>query len=167
MFGRTTQYVVKDSTFVVAYNETFDVRELAENGALRLIVRLTGQERTLSDRAISTVVDSIETSSHAAGIDRDVVRREVSMYRSIPAHGPILGDDAGNIWVREYAQPGGDRARWLVFAPDGTLRAIADLPEGKKVLAVDEASVVVLSSTADGAEAVAVYPLLKSGGPRT
>jgi hypothetical protein len=48
----------------------------------------------------------------------------------MPAFGRLRVDDEGNVWVEEYRVTSTDPSHWMIFGPEGLLKAELDWPAG-------------------------------------
>ena len=77
----------------------------------------------------------------------------------LPAHGRILVDATGHLWVQRYRASGAEPDLWTVFDPDGRVLETVEVPDGLFLFEVGED--YVLGSTADELDIryVVAYPL--------
>ena len=61
---------------------------------------------------------------------------EMQEPEHFPAHGRLVADALGYLWVQEYRLPGEGDAPWLVFDTEGRLAARVSLPEGLNVFEI-------------------------------
>jgi hypothetical protein len=89
----------------------------------------------------------------------------VPVAEAKPAHGRLLLDPAGQLWVNQWnlwADHLKDGPQWWVFDPDGRMVATARMPEGFRAFHVGDD--VVLGRVQDqlGVERVVRMPLTRS-----
>ena len=163
MFGRTTRYVVDGDQFIVANNDTWEIRRYNRDGGLRTIVRVVGEPRRLTGHDYDVAIDSMmaERPEGTAAM-RELWRQEISHYETLPAYSAVLADSDHNLWVREYGRPGADRSRWTVFDRDGAFLAFAEMPAKATLLAVGSDYALVLARGADDEERVHLHWLHRS-----
>jgi hypothetical protein len=97
-----------------------------------------------------------EDAAHHRTLMRDTPHAEV-----FPAHGAILVDADGNLWVEEYRQPGDDRPRWTVFDPAHGMLGTVELPEGLTVFQIGADFVLGKWTDDFGVEHVRLHDLIK------
>jgi len=115
----------------------YEVEIWDATGSLRSIFRVdtppraftAGMKRSWRDQAVSAAeADGRPQSAIRALRNADLPEFLPSLGSSRNVGGPprILSDDLGRTWVVEY--PGRVRQRWLVWAPDGELAGVVQLP---------------------------------------
>ncbi len=77
-----------------------------------------------------------------------------------PAHLEMLMDQAGRLWVRDFA-PDWEEGTWRVFDPDGRGTSSLTLSVGLRVVDAIEDRVLVVGAEALRVETVRVYGLLR------
>jgi hypothetical protein len=90
-----------------------------------------------------------------------VIRRVSASTDTLPAYRGAEVDVAQNLWVREFALKKDSIDRYLVFGPDGRLRARAALPS-LVVSRLGDDYVTTTEETADGQPVARVWHLRKA-----
>lgn len=122
--------------------------------------------RCLADAPDPAIVqiDSLLLAGLAAG--------KVPFPGTLPAHGRLLSDPAGMVWVQAPSPVGLERAcgtllpgaaEWSVLDRNGSVVATVSAPAGLRVQQVTADAVVGVWLDADGAEHVRVHRLARSG----
>lgn len=118
-----------------AHGGAWEIRVLGPDGGVRRIVRLDRERRPLTGADWSEAVEG-----RTGDVDDPSARKQQErMYGKMPRpdRHPALDamevDASGRLWVREAGgddTSGGDdqEDRWLVFSPEGRLRAVARTP---------------------------------------
>jgi hypothetical protein len=84
---------------------------------------------------------------------------------TVPSYDAMLVDRLDHLWVRRMPRAIGATAEWIVFAPDGTVRARLELPERFDVYEIGSDYVLgVAVEVATGQQAVRVYRLARGDG---
>lgn len=82
---------------------------------------------------------------------------ETPVPKTTPAHGELLVDYAGRLWVRHYTPPWDSSNAWMVFDADGTWIGDVALPPGLQVLEVGDGYVLGLFRDESDVEYVRLY----------
>lgn len=81
-----------------------------------------------------------------------------------PAHGRLIADAGGNMWVERYPRPmSTDPTPWLIFEREGRLIGRADVPPDLRIFEIGENAVVGVRRDAEGVERVSVHRLRRPG----
>jgi hypothetical protein len=136
MLAHNAAVAMNDSLVFVGDQSDFEVRAYDIQGALTRIIRLTGLDLTAGpDERLSALEAAVD---RAPAGERAALRAHLSAMTvpsTRPAYGPLLVDDAGNLWVGSYEHAGPSRF-WTVFGPDGSLRATVPVPPRFQLLQV-------------------------------
>ena len=170
-FTRAARTIAWGGLFVVAPNDTYEIRAYEPAGTLSRIVR--------RDHAL-IVPTSIHTD---AEIERRVALRppeqqderrrglremfdDVPIAETFPAFDQLLADALGNLWVQEYDLPGEQRANplWTVFDPEGRALGFVETPAGMNVFEIGADYILGRATDDLGVEYVQVWSLIRSGG---
>jgi hypothetical protein len=143
-----------------------EVRRYALDGTLELILRfaddaLPSEPTSYDERSLPPDMPA-EVRADLAG----ALRRMAAELGGTP-FSDFTVDDSGHIWLRESAgdlEEAGSQARWYVFASDGLLEAVADLParwraRGPANLTVGSDYVLALEHSDLGEETFLLVPL--------
>lgn len=144
-----------------------DIRVLGYDGALRGDLRLPLPTRPTTDEDRASWIDGMIDSNDAPPAAAELVRR---MGRALPmaerlpiAHG-LLGDEGGFVWLERYAPPEGPSARWSVIDGEGVVVAEPELPDGLRLLAIEDDAVIGVWSDALDRQEVRVHELTRGEG---
>lgn len=85
---------------------------------------------------------------------------------AVPAFAELEVDDAGRLWVRDFAMPWQDDrpARWNVHDADGRLLGTVEVPADLRVTHIARDAVVGITRDDLDVEHVRVYALRRPGG---
>jgi hypothetical protein len=132
-------------------------------GALKTIARWPGRQLAVTDldkqayvnqRIADASSDEERTALRGTGVDG------FEFAATLPAHGPLLVDDAGDLWVSDFVKPETfDPVRWTVYGPDGVAKARVELPSYAKLLWADQDRVLVTIADELGIEYVELWRL--------
>jgi len=124
-FGRRTVRAVGPGGFYVADEEDFIIGGYNPDGTLRQSIRLEGLDLSLSLEQVAQARAS-RAATPAERVDAD--RFWAAAPDTRPAHGPMLLDAGGNLWVAEYAAGAEPPRTWMVFGGDGAIRGTVTVP---------------------------------------
>lgn len=164
-FGRNAVGTVRAGRVVVGSQETFEVRELAPDGALRRILRIPSRDVRLDPGDARRLLD--ERVEAAPPDRRAAVRRSlgaIPLPESRPAYGGLLADREGNLWVSEWAPFPRVPGRWTVFGPAGRWLGDVEMPPGFQPTDIGDDWILGVSRDAMDVEYVVAFPLLEPGG---
>jgi hypothetical protein len=160
-FGLSNRTAVVGDEFVVGEGEQHSFRRHAEDGRLVTIFRRPGARLPLAPG------DTAREHGLRVGAARTVREREAidGMWRampfpdSLPAHGEILPDPTGAVWVRDIRHVGDSASSYQVYAKDGSWLGEVPLPPRSTLLWVGSDEVLLRRLDGDDVEYVAVHRL--------
>ncbi|MFC1575795.1 hypothetical protein ACFL5A_04030 [Gemmatimonadota bacterium] len=164
-FGRKSVFAVRGNSFVAGAQNREEIGSYSSAGALQTLLRWPGEDRlvtqSLIDRRRENELGGIEdpdTRRRIEGLMADEVYPD-----SLPAHGRILFDGAGNLWVESYRMRGSGVVPWRVF--DSQLRWLGsvEVPQGLMVYEVGEDYLLGMSWDEMEVEYIKLFGLLKAG----
>lgn len=161
-FGRTSVGALWEGTLVVGDQTTFGLEQRTDDGILRRLLRITGRDVTLSaPDAEAYLEDRLEEASPES---RPEVRRSfgaIPFPATRPAHGELLADASGHLWVAAWSPGPRPPTPWTVLGAGGTWLGDVEVPRGFRPW--DVGGDWILGSEADelDVEHVVVYPLVK------
>jgi len=138
-FGLETVIGVTDTIFYVSTQESWEIRAYRTNGSLLRIAR----RRAKPEPVTATAREEWQRQRNErlerwrSGPPLPPAVRAVAEYSALPdlfpAHGELRVDRLGNVWVENYRTfPRQDPlSTWIVFGPDGAIRATAELPRAQ------------------------------------
>lgn len=115
----------------VAPERRYEVRTYdPRTGGLVRLTRLEREPRLVTDediaRTVEAAVDRADGDEAGARLRRSYEAMELP--NTMPAHGRLLVDRPGNLWVEEFRAHGDEPHVWTVFDPDGAVRGTVELP---------------------------------------
>jgi hypothetical protein len=130
-FGREQITAVTENRIILGSNKVFQVEVYAPDGALERIIRVEQPPRPVTDEMLEALARERSEREAAANRDDPLLRRahqELPHAATVPFYSRALGDDAGNLWLREYDVPEGPEPGWMIFDPEGRLLGTVTLP---------------------------------------
>ena len=89
-------------------------------------------------------------------------RLEEQQYPDVfPAHGSVLVDHLGNLWVQNYRKPWESTTEWLIFDHTDRLLGAVSTPANLEVFEIGADYVLGMWPDELGVEHVAVFSLVK------
>lgn len=139
-FGRDAYASAGADRFYIGSSDTYEVHTYDTTGALVGIIRsahVAPREVTteLFEQYVAATLDRRARFAEEQGMEFDLaaVKKQVegsTPAPAVPMYSDLLAADDGGVWVKDYSMPGiGDQPdRWTVFAADGRMRGVIDLP---------------------------------------
>lgn len=172
IFGAETFVAVSDSSLVVAFSDSMEVRRYHEGRPPPSKWRLTA-ERTPATRAdLAQVRESLATDLDAAarrdqgvvlnGTPLPEIRRhadeESILRRPYRAHWPpmagMLGDDEGRTWISAGGPPQNGLRLWTVLNATGSAEALIRFPDEYTILDIADDAILGVRMDSLGVETV-------------
>jgi hypothetical protein len=164
-FARSGSHAVVGERVVVGDQTRHELRTLDAGGGLTSITRWAGAELTVTDEDVRAWIERQVESAHSA--DRAGLRAQLAETpapEASPAHGALLPDPTGALWVAEYTQYGLAPAFWNVFDVDGRWLGPVRMPERFRPHEVGPDWIVGVTRDAFDVERVEVRTLDRRGG---
>ncbi len=125
----------------VGPEQRYEVRSYdPRTGDLVRLTRLEREPRLVTDedigRAVEAAVDRAESDEAGARLRRSYAAMELP--DTMPAHGRLLVDRPGNLWVEAYRAHGDELRLWTVFDPNGAVRGTVELPPDLYIFEIGE-----------------------------
>ncbi len=130
-FGRDAVFAVTADGFYVGTQDRYEIEVRDADGVLQAIVRLERSNTPVTQRHRDRYIRGRLANVH----ERERAERERELAQlpfpdSMPAHGPILVDAAGNLWVADYRPFGEGDPVWSVFDTEHRMLGTVTMPEG-------------------------------------
>jgi len=132
---------------VTGISDRFELTVHATNGR-RTLLRADPEPRPVTPAHVEAEIQAMR--ERLRGRPADEIDRELTALRETPAMDRFPAFDRvrvgrdGSVWVRRYGAPGDEVAEWVIFGPDGQLRARLPLPAETDVLEASLADVLLL-----------------------
>jgi hypothetical protein len=162
-FAAETQRAVAANGYWVATTKERAIEFHDTTGALVTIARWPGaplevtdpdKEAYVNERIAQASTDEERTALRGAGVGG------FEFAPTLPAHGPLLVDALGDVWVSDFVKPETfDPVRWTVFGPDGVAKAQVELPSYATLLWADKDRVLLKIADELGIEYVELWRL--------
>ena len=155
---------------LVGVTNRYEIRAFRGDGTLARIVRRDHVPRPTTEADRDRYVErELAGWEHLSPDQRRRMREgaeDMPFAKTFPAFRWIMGDAAGNLWVREYDFPGEERPAplWTVFDPAGRVLGFVETPKRLRILEIGED--YILGGTVDEmeVESIQLWPLERSGG---
>jgi hypothetical protein len=164
LFASKTEFAVRDDHFFAGYTGEFDIRKYDPTGRLLACIRKNHSALPVSDDDVFLLKDRrLDAVRHIEHIRNRVegFLDAMPLPATMPAFGPMLVDDVGNLWVQQYARPSQEELRWTVFGADGALVAMLETPTRFEPHAIGNDFLLGRWVDENGEEYVRIYPLTK------
>lgn len=159
--------------FVVGSTDTYELHVADGTGTVHTIVRRPDvQPQPITDELIDAWhewqlemqrADGREVSEADAATRRSQLQAQTRVAGT-PAYERVVAAQDGGFWVEDFAPPasGSEVERWSVYAEDGRMRGVVDVPTGFRVLHVDDDVVIGVMRDEFEVEYVHVYELVEA-----
>lgn len=129
-FGKIAQATVSADFFFFSDQDDWEIEVSSAAGELVRLIRLDREPAAVTradrDRFVEQQLQQARDDAHAAEIRRRAATLPTPEY--LPAHGRLLADRLGHLWVEEYTTLERGKTAWLIFDQAGRLRARVTLP---------------------------------------
>lgn len=137
-FQRTTEAGVSTNRLYLGSQDTYEIQVFDPSGTLRSIIRLDQEPRlvTPADEAayVAAQLEGIDDPTRVAARRSRIA--EMGLPDAMPAHGDLLTDALGNLWVNEFRGPADAESSYTVFDADGALVGRITLPDRFEMIEV-------------------------------
>lgn len=169
VFPRLNVRLAAGELFVLASNETFELRFLRRDGTPVRIVRGPSGVRPVSPELREAEIERLVEDD--GGEDPEAFRRTLSAMETpefVPEFTAAFADAVGRVWValRDPAA-GDDTTEWLVFDGTGTLTGRVALPSGLRLMDAGPDWVVGVETDALDVETVVLAPVAPTASAAT
>ncbi len=165
-FGRALQLAVGGDSVFVGSGDAVEFRVYGRNG-LRRVVR--ADHAPVPVAAADAERYRREELEGVTGPGRDRLERyltQVPFPATLPAHGRLLVDDLGYLWVL-HSRPSWDRTvEWTIFAPDGRWLGRLRMPDAFRAMHIGRDFVLGRHVDEEGVESIRLYALDRKKGNR-
>lgn len=161
-FGRSTVFAVSGSGYYVGTEDAYDVAVRADDGSLRRRFRFDRPNRQVTSADIAAMKRR-ELGHSEGNLRREIEKslEEAPVPATMPAHGAMIADAAGDLWVAEYRAPGEEGTRWLVFNRLGRLLGPVDGPDRFRPFDIGNDYILGVRTDDLDVEHVEMYRILK------
>jgi len=164
-FGKSPQVAVKGDWVYLGSQDEFQVQIFRSDGTLERIVRLDRKAVPVTDADLEAYIDeevaSLGDEGAAPGYRRQL--EEMPRSESFPAHGGLVVDAEGFLFVEEFALPGEVQKAINVFDPQGRLVGGFEIPAKLQVLEIGADYLLALYEDEVGLEYLELYSLDRPG----
>jgi hypothetical protein len=161
-FAHTLELVTSDDVWYYGSTEAYEIEQFSPGGELRRILRRTVENRLVTPE-METELERWAREQYA-DYPAPILDFLFSMPvpETTPAHGNLIVDDDGNLWVSEYRLPT-EEPSWAVFDPDGRFLGVLDTPAGGEVTQIGSDYLLGIWRDELDAEQVRKYRIIKGG----
>lgn len=165
-FGKIAQATVSDDFFFFSDQDDWEIEVFSAAGERVRLIRLDREPAPVTradrDRFVERRLRQARDDAHAAEIRRRAAMVPTPEY--LPAHGGLLADRLGHLWVEEYTTSERGPTAWLVFNRGGKLSGRVTLPRRFHPLEIGEDYVLGVGRNELDVEHVRMYRLDRSSG---
>jgi hypothetical protein len=163
-FARNTSTTIRGDRVVVGPQNRFELLEMDPEGTLHRVVRIPGREEAVGPEDLEEYIQGrLRTAppERHPGIRRSL--ESMPLPKTMPPYGAILGDDAGNLWVGEWAMYPETAVSWEVFDPTGAWLGTVRFPPRFDPRDIGDDWILGVERDELDVDYVVVYPLNKAG----
>jgi hypothetical protein len=137
-FGRAGRWALHGDRVYYGSSDTYQIEVYASAGVLERIVRLAIPNPPLTSDEIRAYEDERRENLTRASPQFRELYQSVELPDTKPAHGELLVDATGNLWVAEYRRRREDQSIWRVFDPTGQYLGVVETPEGGRIFQIGD-----------------------------
>ena len=163
-FGKAPQVAVAGDRMYFGSQDDFEIQVLRSDGTLERIIRMNRAQVPVTDADLGAFVeedlagrDESERPSRRQTLD------EMPRMEFYPAHGALIADGEGYLFVEDYRTPGMDRVPVSVFDPEGALVGRFELPGDLRVLEIGENHLLAVHEDELEVEYLHLYEMTRPG----
>jgi len=149
-YGRQPRSAATVDYWYTGSGDRYEIRGYGRSGMLERLIRRNVANRPVTQEQL----DDLRLQARGA-------QRDISVPETMPAHGPMLGDAEGDLWVQEY-RIGDEPEHWAVFDPGGRFLGIVELPVPGRVTEIGSDYVLGIWTDEMDVEQVRLYALTKN-----
>lgn len=137
-FGTETSYATTRDRLHLGTGASFEILSFGRAGALARILRADVPGRPVTDQDLARYTEAaVARAPEPARPGIRTMYREVPVPEHTPAHGALVTDAAGNLWVQRY-RFADEPSTWAVFDPDGAPLGTVTTPDGVTLLEIGD-----------------------------
>jgi hypothetical protein len=161
-FGRTATFTVHRDRLFAATQDTYEIEVYDSEGTQTTVVRLEHENEPVEDDQ----VDRYKRSRLAGVHERERANKEMELNAlpfplTMPAHGRIIADEDGNLWVEDYRPFNAGTPRWSVFDPEYRMLGTVEFPADVRVHQIGTDFVLGGYRDSAGADHIRVHTLVR------
>ena len=163
-FSPATSFATTEDRLHIGTGKRYEILTFDATGDLRRILRAAGPRREVTEEEVARWIDdALARLPEQAQPAQRRLYEDIPLPEEMPAHGSLLTDAAGHLWVQRYSASDDEASTWTVLDPEGRPLGTVTTPAGVEVLQVGED--YVLGSGRDGMDRVyvAVWDLDRGG----
>jgi hypothetical protein len=161
MFGRQAEAVVAAGRLFVGTQDSYHIHSFHADGSSSRPIQQSAAPRPVRRADVTRMRTDWVAQAGSAGARRfrqDLVGA-MPIPANMPAHGRLMSDTAGMLWVEDYRLPSESPAWWTVFDTAGRAVARVAVPVGLHVRQIGSDYVLGTTRTALGVELVRLHAL--------
>lgn len=162
LFARSTMVIASAGDVMVGNREKFEIDVYTPLGNLMRSVRVSGVDLSISRDAVARLIEDAlaEVPTERRAMQRTHME-SMDLPPSRPAHGRLLVDTEGHLWVAEYTRYPTPSVRWSVFDQAGRWLGLVTVPPRFQLYQVGADLIIGVSRDELGVEYVTTHRLLK------
>ncbi|MHB1222617.1 MAG: hypothetical protein ACYC2G_01015 [Gemmatimonadaceae bacterium] len=166
-FGRSSRVAMDDDGFWFGSSDRYELTHHSADGRTERIIRRPVEPLAVTP-AVTAAAREVELNrvTDAPAEARDMLRQmttekwdRATIPATMPAHGELLTDDAGRLWVAETTVPDDTIPRWTAFDADGRMLGTITMPARFRALEFGPDYVLGVATDENEVERVTLHPL--------
>lgn len=170
-FGLVTWAVPDGETVHVGTGDPFVIETVALHGQPVRRVRAPARGAHLAESEIARYererLEGIRGTRAYPLVQAVLASGAVPYPERLPAHGRLIVDAQGHLWVERVPIPGDTSVAWVVFEPDGHAAAMAVVPAELQLIQIDAGAVLALHRDQSGLESIRLHRLERATARRS
>jgi hypothetical protein len=170
-FGRSSEVATVPDGFFFGSSDRYEIGRYDASGRLLRLVRRPQAPRAVTPADVERFKEMRrkQAAESRGGRFRQLQERSLaamSYPETMPAHGDLLVDRAGNLWVSEFRVTPDDPGSWTVFDPEGRMLGTVATPARFRVFDIGDDYVLGVWRDDVDVEHVRMFTLEKPGAGR-
>jgi hypothetical protein len=165
-FPRNPWATVAGDRLYFGASDRWEIEVYARGGALERLIRLERANRPVTsevaERFKTELREQVRREGSRAIMVTENMLAAVPFPKTMPAHGRIVVDAEGYIWVEHYRTEWEEQSRWTIFGAEGELLGTIELPDRFFIIQIGSDFVLGRWTDELGVEHVQLYGLSRS-----
>lgn len=160
-FGRRTLVAVRGERVYLGTGDSSTIVSSADGTTWTRAAAVPGPRRRVTPQDIDDYWERLLVQGSTRG-SPDKRPEGIEYPEEYPPYADVQPASNGDLWINLPSRPSewGVGSRWIVFAPDGTVRGTVHIPGRARILEIGDDWILVSEMGADDQQLIARYPLV-------